>query len=551
MALTSKYKSEFLANMSHELRTPLSSLLILSDQLAKNPEHNLTPREVEFAQTNHASGNDLLSLINDILELSKIESGTVVLDVGEVTFRDLHEYVDRSFRHVADAKKLDFALAFDPQLPVSMRTDVKRLQQILKNLLSNAFKFTDKGSVSLHVAPAESGWSADNKTLQRAPAVIAISVVDTGIGIQHDKQQNIYEAFQQADGSTSRKYGGTGLGLAISRELANLLGGEIRLTSAPNEGSAFTLYLPHNYNPTKSLRRDSVVAPPSGQNVLAAPVGAADEFEALAAAPAEVFDDRGHLQPTDRVLLIIENEPTFARLLLETSHEQGVKAVVAGRGTEGLIWAQRLLPHAIPLDMHLPDMDGWRVQARFTEDLHTRHIPVFVITTEEDAERGLKMGAIGTLAKPLKSKDELGVVFSRIKEARSLEPQILLVAGPEDERRAELVDLVAGDDVQTIALAAGAAAVTALADQRPACVVIGLANPCEPAFELLEEIRKRPRLASMPVIVDVLESLSAEDEQRLKRFAQHLLLKDVRSPERLIDETALFLHRPVGQLPAA
>jgi signal transduction histidine kinase/CheY-like chemotaxis protein len=552
LALTSKYKSEFMANMSHELRTPLNSLLILSDQLAKNVDSNLTPRQVEFAQTIHASGNDLLSLINDILDLSKVESGTVVLDVADVAFRDLHDYVERAFRHVAEAKKLGFSLSFDAQLPTSLRTDAKRLQQVIKNLLANAFKFTDKGAVSLHVAPAASGWSPENESLGRAASVIALTVADTGIGIPPDKQQIIFEAFQQADGSTSRKYGGTGLGLTISRELAALLGGEIRLNSTLGKGSEFTLYLPQSYFSSKPLRQNVAVVSAAGSALLSHPDALGelepDELKAAAPWPADVSDDRAHLLPTDRVLLVVENDLMFARLLLEAAHEQGLKAVVAGRGAEGLILARKYRPYAVTLDMHLPDMDGWRVLTRLKEDLQTRHIPVYVITTEEDSDRGLRLGALGALNKPLKSKDELGVVFSRFEDCRSGEPKILLVVGPEDERRSETIELVAGGDVRTIAASAGEAATEALAEQRPACVVATLCGPDASALDFLEELGKRDDAATLPAIAYVLDELSTEDERRLKRLAQRMLLKQVRSPERLVDEAALFLHRTAEQL---
>ncbi len=345
LALTSKYKSEFLANMSHELRTPLNSLLILADQLAKNPDGNLTPREVEFAQTIHASGNDLLSLINDILDLSKIESGTVAVDVSELVFGDLHDYLDRSFRHVAESRKLGFTLSFDSQLPVSMHTDAKRLQQVIKNLLSNAFKFTEQGVRLVAHCAASSGWSVEHQTLRRASSVIAISVVDTGVGIPPDKQQIIFEAFQQADGSTNRKYGGTGLGLAICRELASLLGGEIRLESSPGRGSTFTLYLPQNYftvgPPPRETAAETVGSPVVGSPVVGSPVvgstlAAASDALSPAAAFAEgskpalasfeeCSDDRVRLQPCDRVLLIIEEDPAFARLLLEAARNGATK----------------------------------------------------------------------------------------------------------------------------------------------------------------------------------------------------------------------------------
>src|SRR5687767_9800493 len=319
LALTSKYKSEFLANMSHELRTPLNSLLILSDQLSKNSEGNLSTRQVEFAKTIHSAGNDLLTLINDILDLSKIESGTVIVDVSEVSFRDLHDYVDRTFRHVAESKRLEFDVDMAAQLPRALHTDAKRLQQILQNLLSNAFKFTERGTVSFKIAPAEGGWSSDNESLNKARAVIAFTVTDTGIGIPPEKQQIIFEAFQQADGSTSRKYGGTGLGLAISRELSKLLGGEIRLVSSPGKGSTFTLYLPQVYAPPRSLRKllpsdrqDNALLPLEDFRNIPMPVPALASTEHAAAELVnEADDDRDTIQQGDAVLLIVENDLAF------------------------------------------------------------------------------------------------------------------------------------------------------------------------------------------------------------------------------------------------
>ncbi|HVX11816.1 MAG TPA: HAMP domain-containing protein [Pirellulales bacterium] len=551
LALTSKYKSEFLANMSHELRTPLNSLLILSDQLARNSDGNLSPRQVEFSQTIHASGNDLLSLINDILDLSKIESGTVVLDVGEITFRDMHDYVERSFRHVAESRRLGFSLTFASDLPFALQTDVKRLQQIIKNLLSNAFKFTERGVVSFHVSSARSGFSTENETLRRAPCVLAISVSDTGIGIPTDKQQLIFEAFQQADGSTSRKYGGTGLGLAISREIANLLGGEIRLQSEPGKGSTFTLYLPQVYVPAKPPRRDFLPsmhkAKASPQLIEAEAALAAEESEQLPTI-IEINDDRDRLQVDDKVVLIIENDPVFSRLMLETAHENGFKGVIAQRGAEGLIAVHKFRVHGITLDIHLPDIDGWRVLAQLKEDLYTRHIPVHIVTTEEDRSRGLKMGAVGALGKPFKKREELMPVFERLRTSAAPGIKTLLVIGPEDQRRTDVVEMVAGNDIQTIAIGMGEAALSALLEKRPSCAAV-LTAPIADAFEFLEEIRRLPELETLPIIVYLEDDLSSEDEQRFKRFAQSMVVKDVRSLERLVDEVAMFLHRRIDQLP--
>src|SRR5881394_27427 len=448
LALTSKYKSEFLANMSHELRTPLNSLLILSDELSKNKDKNLTDKQVEFSRTIHDSGNDLLSLINDILDLSKIESGTVMVDAGNVPFRELQDYVERTFRHVAEVRKLEFAQEFDSELPRAMQTDAKRLQQILKNLLSNAFKFTERGNVSLKVAPAFEGWSPDIETLNRAKSVLAFSVTDTGIGIAPDKQQIIFEAFHQADGSTSRKYGGTGLCLTISREIARLLGGEIRLVSSPGMGSTFTLYVPQTFVPAKPARRQAVTPAEHGPLVIPSDLGLpSSEPEPAAPAMSHCDDDTENIQPGDRVLLIVENDVGFARFLLDMAHEHLWKGLIATRGGDALSLVRRRLPAAITLDINLSDVDGWRVLARLKEDPATRHIPVYLITTEDERERGLRMGAIGALTKPLKSKEDLQAVLSRL--ASFIEPRTknLLIVSHDETQRGKLVELLTQDAV--------------------------------------------------------------------------------------------------------
>src|SRR5207248_629335 len=427
-----------LANMIHELRTPLNSLLILSDQLSKNPDGNLTSRQQEFAKTIHSSGNDLLMLINDILDLSKIESGTVVVDASDLRLDDLQGYVERTFRHVAESKNLGFATRFDPHLPKAIHTDSKRLQQIIKNLLSNAFKFTHHGQVTLTVEPAAGGWSPDNEDLNRAPEVLAFAVSDSGIGIPQDKQMIIFEPFTQADGSTSRKYGGTGLGLAISRELSRLLGGEIRLSSSPGVGSTFILYIPLTYNPPRTPRRaqpaEPIVAlaeddlndfpqratlPAQARNRVAAAVRKSSARTGKGTATAaqllpprvellrEVDDDRDSIHTGDRVLLIVENDVAFARFLLDAARERGMKGLVTSLGAAALALAREFKPQAVTLDIFLPDIEGWRVLERLKSDLTTRHLPVCVISTEEARRRALASGAIAFVTKPIQSRDVL------------------------------------------------------------------------------------------------------------------------------------------------
>src|SRR5437016_1361531 len=401
LALTSKYKSEFLANMSHELRTPLNSLLILAEQLGTNVEGNLMPRQVDYAKTIHSAGNDLLKLINDILDLAKIESGTVTIDVAGVTIADLVDYVERTFRPVAESRALEFTIDPDPRMPGVLHTDSKRLQQVLRNLLSNAFKFTEHGSVTLRAGLVREGWNPDNNVLNNAPAVVVFSVSDTGIGIHPEKQQIIFEAFQQADGSTSRRYGGTGLGLAISREIARVLGGEIAVVSTPGKGSTFKLYLPHVCPSTRAVRGlDTAID--VERRVGEQQAVAVDEPAAhVETPPEEVDDDRHDIRPNDRVLLVIEDDQAFARVLIDEAHARGFKAVVATRGAAAIALARELRPHAITLDICLPDVNGWRILHELKRDLTTRHIPVHVMSVQENLEEGLACGALGIAMKPL------------------------------------------------------------------------------------------------------------------------------------------------------
>ena len=561
LALTSKYKSEFLANMSHELRTPLNSLLILSDQLSKNPVGNLLPRQVEFAKTIHSSGNDLLTLINDILDLSKIESGTVIVDVGEVATQDLREYVDRTFRHVAESKRLEFVLDFESDMPRVVHTDAKRLQQILKNLLSNAFKFTERGGVWLEGRQATDGWTFDHPVLSRAKNVVAFTVRDTGIGIPQEKQMLIFEAFQQADGSTSRKYGGTGLGLAISREIAGLLGGEIKLISTPGQGSSFTLFLPAVYVRPRQPRRPGAEVEPAAPRpaefvrdelaaVAEAPtLPAQPEPEAASNAGSDLEDDSSTLQPLDSVLLVVENDIHFARVLMEAGREQGFKVVVATRGSSALQTVHKVSPTMITLDINLPDIDGWRVLSRLKDDPATRHIPVQIITTEEDRSRGLRMGAIGILTKPVKTKESLDELFGKLKQAAESAHRKVLIVEPDSEQRDQILAVVGGTDVEIQTVAKAEEATQWLSNNPADVIITDLEMPDKKGFDLLEELKEDPRWSEIPLIVYSKKELSKKDELHLKRLTQSTVTKNVRSLERLADEAALFLHRRMASLP--
>jgi len=547
LALTSKYKSEFLANMSHELRTPLNSLLILSDQLSRNPEGNLSSRQTEFAKTIHASGKELLTLINDILDLSKIESGTVVVDVGELRFGELLDYVERTFRHVAEAKGVGFGIEVARDLPRSIFTDSTRFQQVIKNLLSNAFKFTERGRVTLRVETVKDGWSPQMESLNRARSVLAVSVSDTGIGISPEKQQIIFEAFQQADGSTSRKYGGTGLGLAISREIARLLGGEIRLSSVPGEGSTFTFFLPHVYVSPKATRVSSEISGERVAAVLPETETGSRGADGEGILPGEVADDRGDLGPEDRVLLIIDNDESFARFLLDMARENGFKGIVATQGAEGIALAHRHRIDAVTLDIRLPVIDGWRVLDRLKNDLETRHIPVYLITTEEDAARGFPRGAIGALVKPIKEKETLDGVFASIRDLLDRKAKELLLLGMDASQAEELARSLAAADVRVHGVASEAEALGALDERHFDCVVAQICADSR-SLESLEEVVRQCGSRKIPVLLYGPGQLGEQAEGELDRMARLATVKRIRSSDRLVDQAALFLHLSPARL---
>ena len=550
LALTSKYKSEFLANMSHELRTPLNSLLILAHQLAGNPEGNLTARQVEYCKTIHASGNDLLTLINDILDLCKIESGIVRLDIAELRFAELRDYVDRTFRHVAEAKALDFMIDLDPELPRQIFTDSQRLEQVLRNLLSNAFKFTEKGRVVLSMAAVTEGWSQGLETLNHARSVIAFSVSDTGIGIAPEKQQIIFEAFRQADGSTSRRYGGTGLGLTISREIARLLGGEIRLASAVGQGSTFTLYLPQSHVPLRPTRRE--LPPPTNvprPSETPEPIAVEPTLEQIqATTDSLVDDDRGEIRSGDKVVLIVEDDPHYARVLVEAAREKGFKALVSARGAAALAMARELKPDAITLDIHLPDCDGWRVLDRLKIDLATRHIPIQIITVDPDQHPALTRGALSYLTKS-DQREPVEKAFDELKKFIERPIKNLLVVDDDDVQRTNIAELIGNGDVQTTAVASGHDALASIQSEKFDCVILDLGLPDMSGVELIDQIKKLDDSRRLPVIVYTANDIPNEERARLKKVADRIVVKDAGSPERLVDETALLLHRKAASLP--
>ncbi len=558
LALTSKYKSQFLANMSHELRTPLNSLLILSKLLSDNPDGNLTDKQIEFAKTINAAGVDLLALINDILDLSKIESGTVTVETGDVVFSDLRAYVERTFRQVAEEKRLSFDIEVAPTLVSSMQTDAKRLQQILKNLLANAFKFTESGGVKLSVGPAPLDWRGSQSGLHGGMGVVAFSVTDTGIGIPKEKQRIIFEAFQQADGTTSRKYGGTGLGLSISREIARLLGGEIEVASMPGRGSTFTLYLPLSGEP--SLLRSSDVRDSASMRALLSSEAAvsvpAVKSGIVVSPPQQLggissdgqLDDRERIREGDRVILVIEDDAKFASVLIELAHEKGLKGVIAATGAEALPLARKYRPEAITLDIGLPDIDGWALLDMLKRDPQTRHIPVNVISVTDERKRGMQAGAFGFLEKPV-SREALFAALARTKDFIDRPVKNLLLVEDDNAQRESIMALVGDGDVLVTAVSTAQAAIDALRSDHFDCMIVDLGLPDMPGIDLIEHVRKLDGIGNLPIIVYTGLNLSKEDEARLAKLAETVIIKGAEAPDRLFDETALFLHRTLEALP--
>ncbi|WP_223455512.1 HAMP domain-containing protein [Pseudomonas sp. GL-RE-19] len=540
LMLTSKYKSEFLSSMSHELRTPLNSLLILARQLSDNAEHNLTPRQVEYAKTIRSAGKDLLELIDEILYLSKIESGTVTLDLNEALFADLHDQIERTFRPVAESRGLTFTIELAPTLPPFIWTDEKRLLQVVKNLLSNAFKFTEQGSVKISIEPAVSGWSVDHSELNRADAVVAFVVTDTGIGVSAGKQKLIFEAFQQADTGTSRKYGGTGLGLSISRELAHRLGGELRLIPGEiGNGSTFALYVP--------LRTPDAQRQTLDESATEAVPGQVKR-DLMSSPSAQIPDDRESVQPGDQVLLMLEGDARFASILLEAAHQKGFRAIVTTRGADALELVERFKPAAITLDPGLTDIDGWSLLEQLKRNFATRHIPVQIISTADDHTRGLRYGAFDYLLKPVTADEIQNALVGIVAFARRKTRSLLLVDG-NDGSRARILDLLGNTDLKIETTASDVEALKKLAKKRYDCMAINLKLPDASGISFLEALQQDHALRELPIVVYGAETLTKPEHERFRTLLGKGVIKAVQSPERILDETSLFLHRVVARLP--
>jgi CheY-like chemotaxis protein len=528
----SDYKSEFLANMSHELRTPLNSLMILSNLLAQNKEGNLTGKQVEFAATIHSAGKDLLNLINDILDLSKVEAGQMQLHYTEVPVSGLRDSLHYLFTPLAEQKKLALQMEVDGEVPARFQGDEQRIQQILKNLISNALKFTAKGMVNVRIsAPA----AYDNPL--PVPA-IAFAVSDTGIGIPPEKQQLIFQAFQQADGSISRKYGGTGLGLSISLQLARVMQGDIRMSSEEGKGSVFTLYLPLaeagvTTEETGASRSADVLA---NGNIL---LPVRNEESAYFAAPLP--DDREQLTAGDKSILVIEDDLDFAAILQEMIRKRGFPVLLASNGESGVALAERYAPSAIVLDVLLPHIDGWHVMRRLKDNPNTRHIPVHFITCEEDRQKALAMGAIGFVTKPV-STEQLNDVFQTLEGSIAKTVKHLLIVEDNTNEALSMVALLEGSDVEVTAVASGMEALDLLSSGAFDCMVLDLSLSDMSGFELLERIEAVPGLRRIPVIIHSGRELTHEDERKLRRYAESIIIKGSRSPERLLNEVTLFLH---------
>ncbi len=544
LELASQYKSEFLANMSHELRTPLNSLLILAQLLSDNKPGNLNDKQVEYARTIHSAGNDLLKLINDILDLSKVEAGKMEIHAEAISLTDLVEAVEQKFRPVADNKGVAFNLTVAEQLPAMLHTDGQRLKQIINNLLSNAFKFTSEGEIRMSVQPPSNPKEVAKMGLPTK--TIAFSVSDTGIGIPKDKQQLIFEAFQQVDGTTSRRFGGTGLGLSISRQFAQLLGGELQLQSEEGQGTTFTLYLPENSPAADSSHQ----SPPSFRDEKT------DKFsyQAESSSPNNpvsrepIADDRELLKPEEKSLLIIEDDRKFSSLMMEFTREKGFKCLIAEDGATGLQLAEEYLPNAIILDVGLPKLDGWTVMNRLKDNPDTRHIPVHFISATDQSFDARQMGAIGYLLKPV-NLEQLGEAFQKIEQFITKTMKNLLVAVDNEPRQQNIMELVKTQEIDITLAVTKTAVLDRLKERTFDCLILDMDIEQNSGIQLLEQMRQIKGFCQTPVIVYSERDLTASEESILLQCADQITIKAANTPERLLDEATLFLHQIEAKMP--
>ncbi|HYD79535.1 MAG TPA: response regulator [Paucimonas sp.] len=525
------YKSEFLANMSHELRTPLNSMLILSGLLKENKDGNLAPKQVEFAETIHGAGRDLLTLINDILDLSKVEAGHVDFHYGDAFPQEIMAPLENMFRPVAEQKGLALAIDADPGLPESLRVDLARTQQILKNLLSNALKFTARGEVRLRM------WKPEGRDNPLPVPAVAFTVADTGIGIPRDKQGLIFDAFKQADGGVSRKYGGTGLGLSISRQLARQMGGDVTLASIEGSGSSFTLYLPIDGSARDAAPAISAPSEASGPGAVAQ----APEESAAALFGSPLPDDHAALQAGERSILIIEDDAKFAAILIDFVRTHHFAALAAADGESGLALAKRYLPSAIILDVMLPHIDGWEVMRRLKADPQTRHIPVHFMTCLDDRKKALDMGAIGFISKPV-SIAQLEEVLQGIEKSLAKSIKRLLIVEDDETEAQSLLALFSQGGIEVRIAQSGGQALDLLASKPFDCVVLDLGLSDMSGFALLQHMKERDPTSRVPIIIHSGRELTRDEENYLRRYTESIIIKGAKSPERLLNEVTLFLH---------
>jgi HAMP domain-containing protein/signal transduction histidine kinase/CheY-like chemotaxis protein len=548
LTLTSKYKSEFLANMSHELRTPLNSLQILANELIANRDGNLSEKQIQFAKTINSCGDDLIQLINDILDLSKIESGYISVDYNPISFAEISRFVESTFNPISEAKHLRFTISMDEELPEQIETDSQRLNQILKNLLSNSFKFTEKGEVQLKIYKANNNWKTANASLDTAEAVVAFEISDSGIGISKEKQNIIFEAFQQAEGSTSRKYGGTGLGLSISRGLSDLLGGSIELESETNVGSKFTLFLPLKYVHLSEIENITVNEE-------------TDVKGRIKSLPSEKFnrsdidlffvgDDRTDIKPDDKVLLIAEDNLTFAKIMLEQAHVNGIKAIVTTKGNDVIDFINQFNPHAITMDLNMPDTSGWKILDRLKTDFNLRHIPVYIISGEDERNKGLKRGARNFFLKPVKN-DSLTYLFNDIHDFKNKKTKNLLVVDDNQTELERILNAVDGDDILVYSARSATEAVALIRDHSFDCIILDLKLPDADGLDIITDLENNLAGQETAIIIHSAGDVTKKQKIKLNRFAHSIITKSANSIDELIDQTALFMHRVHKELPDA